>query len=58
MSSLCVVTNKCFSFLEMMNDIGIHKKATLHNQENDKSSQLEQHTSSFVIEIKFGIAQI
>ena len=39
MSSLGVVSDECSTFLDMMNDIGIDKKAaTLYNQENDKYS--------------------
>ena len=43
MSSLGVFSDECSTFLDMINDIGIDKK--------------QQLLTSFVVEIKIGIAQ-
>ena len=52
MTSLGVFSDECSTFLDMMDDIGIDKK-----QQRYIIKPLEQHITSFVVEIGTGIAQ-
>ena len=56
MSSLGVFSNECSTFLDMMNDIGIDKKQQLYIIKK-MINILEEHITSFVVEIGIGIAQ-
>ena len=56
MSSLGVFSDECFTFLDMMNDIGIDKKQQLYIIRKIMLL-LEQCILYFAAEIRFGMAQ-